>query len=331
MSIGIGVIGAGVMGSDHARNIRNHVSGAHLAAVADADPIRATEASGGALVLTDPLELINCSEVEAIIVASPDHTHCQFVLAAIEVGKHVLCEKPLAAELNDCLRIIDAERRAGRQLVHTGFMRRYDPTYRELRGTIRSGELGKVHILHNQHRNRTAPEWFTANMAVTNSFVHEIDISRWLLAEEFTAVSVVACMGGGRDGPADPLLITLEGESGTIVSTEVFMNAGYGYHVHAEAVCERGGVHMVHPALTSTRYEGSERGAFPANWIPRFADAYRLQDQAWINAIHAGSLDVDAASSWDGYMATYIAEKTLEALSTGQRTELHVPSRQSVW
>lgn len=84
---------------------------------------------------------------------------------------------------------------------------------------------------------------------------------------------------------------------------------------------------MGQPALTSILYEGSDRAAFPANWIPRFADAYRLQDQAWVNAIHAGSLDDNASSSWDGYMASYIAEKTLEALKTGRRTELQVPQQ----
>ena len=327
MSIGVGVIGAGVMGSDHARLIRSHVSGAHLVAVADADPARAREAAGDARVDTDPLKLIDSSDIQAVIIASPDHTHGDFVLAAIHAGKHVLCEKPLAATSEDCLRIIDAERKAGRKLVHTGYMRRYDPTYRELKATLRAGALGKIRILHNQHRNRAAPDWFTADMAVTNSFVHEIDISRWLLGTEFKAVTVVAFTSDRSEAAADPLLITLEAENGAIVSTEVFLNAGYGYHVHAEAVCERGGVRMGQPALTSVLYEGSDRAAFPANWIPRFADAYRLQDQAWVNAIRGGSLDANASSSWDGYMASYIAEKTLEALKTGRRTELQVPQQ----
>jgi myo-inositol 2-dehydrogenase / D-chiro-inositol 1-dehydrogenase len=146
-----------------------------------------------------------------------------------------------------------------------------------------------------------------------------------LLGTEFRAVTVVSCRSDQPDAIADPLLITLEAENGAIVSTEVFLNASYGYHVHAEVVCERGGVRMGQPALTSILYEGSDRAAFPANWIPRFADAYRLQDQAWVNAIHAGSLDANASSSWDGYMASYIAEKTLEALKTGRRIELPVP------
>ena len=327
MSVGIGVIGAGVMGSDHARLIRSHVSGAQLVAVADADPARAREAAGDARVDTDPLKLIDSSDIQAVIIASPDHTHGDFVLAAIHAGKHVLCEKPLAATSEDCLRIIDAEREAGRKLVHTGYMRRYDPTYRELKATLRAGALGKIRILHNQHRNRAAPDWFTADMAVTNSFVHEIDISRWLLGTEFKAVTVVAFTSDRPEAAADPLLITLEAENGAIVSTEVFLNAGYGYHVHAEAVCERGGVRMGQPALTSVLYEGSDRAAFPANWIPRFADAYRLQDQAWVNAVRGGSLDANASSSWDGYMASYIAEKTLEALKTGRRIELQVPQQ----
>jgi myo-inositol 2-dehydrogenase / D-chiro-inositol 1-dehydrogenase len=327
MSIGVGVIGAGVMGSDHARLIRSHVSGAHLVAVADADPARAREAAAGARVDTDPLELIDSPDIQAVIIASPDHTHGDFVLAAIRAGKPVLCEKPLAATSEDCLRIIDAERMAGLKLVHTGYMRRYDPTYRELKATLQARTLGEVRILHNQHRNRSAPDWFTADMAVTNSFVHEIDVSRWLLGTEFKAVTVVAC-GSDRPGvAADPLLITLEAENGALVSTEVFLNAGYGYHVHAEAVCERGGVRMGQPALTSVLFEGSDRAAFPANWIPRFADAYRLQDQAWVNAIHSGTLDADASSSWDGYLASYIAERTLEALKSGRRIELQTPRR----
>jgi myo-inositol 2-dehydrogenase/D-chiro-inositol 1-dehydrogenase len=327
MSIGVGIIGAGVMGSDHASLIRNHVSGAHLVAVADADPARAKEAAVDARIYTDPLELIDSPEVHAVIIASPDHTHGDFVLAAIRAGKHVLCEKPLAATSEDCLRIISAERAAGRKLVHTGYMRRYDPTYRELKATLQAGALGKVRILHNQHRNRAAPDWFTADMAVTNSFVHEIDISRWLLGTEFKAVTVVACRSDRPGVAADPLLITFEAENGALVSTEVFLNAGYGYHVHAEAVCERGGVRMGQPALTSVLFEGSDRAAFPANWIPRFADAYRLQDQAWVNAIRSGSLDADASSSWDGYMASHIAEKTLEALKTGRRIELQAPQQ----
>jgi|SRR3954469_1358495 myo-inositol 2-dehydrogenase/D-chiro-inositol 1-dehydrogenase len=144
MSIGIGVIGVGVMGTEHASIIRSHVSGAHLVAVADADPRRATEAAAGARAFADPLELIGSPEVQAVIVASPDYTHSEFVLAAIRIGKHVLCETPLAADLEECLRIIDAERQTGRHLVHTGFMRRYDPTYRELKDTLHSKALGKV-------------------------------------------------------------------------------------------------------------------------------------------------------------------------------------------
>jgi myo-inositol 2-dehydrogenase/D-chiro-inositol 1-dehydrogenase len=320
MSIGVGVIGAGVMGSDHARIVRSQVSGARLVAVADADVARAPAAAAGARVHADGRDLIADPEVEAVIVASPDHTHFDYAMAAIAAGKPVLCEKPLAPTVAECARIVAAEKATGRRLVHTGFMRRYDPTYRALRETVRSGTLGPVRVLHNRHRNQRAPDWFTADMAVTNSFVHEIDISRWLLGVEFTAVTVVGC----RDatGGTDPMLITLETEGGALVSTEVFMNAGYGYHVDAEVVCARGAARMAEPALTAVRVDGRDSTAYPENWIPRFADAYRLQDQAWIDALHRGTLDDDAATSADGTMATYIAERAVEALRDGRRVPL---------
>ena len=93
-------------------------------------------------------------------------------------------------------------------------------------------------LLHNTHRNAAAPDWFTGEMAVTNSFVHEIDISRWLLDAEPTLARISAAPGG------DPLMITLETDRGAVVSTEVYMNARYGYHVHAQLVGREGTVEM---------------------------------------------------------------------------------------
>jgi myo-inositol 2-dehydrogenase / D-chiro-inositol 1-dehydrogenase len=326
MSVGVGVIGAGVMGAGHARIIRNELSGAHLAAIADADAERARAAAAGAWATTNPHELIVDPRVEAVLVASPDETHCEFVVSAIKAGKPVLCEKPLAQTVADGLKIIEAERMAGRKLVHTGFMRRFDPAYRELKASIDSGKFGPVRMLHCQHRNAAAPAWFTAHMAVTNAFVHEIDVCRWLLGTEYRAVTVVSCEPEEKGAVADPLLITLEATNGVIVSTEVFMNAGYGYHVQVEAVCRKGAVLMHQPALIQARFDGAVRESFPENWMPRFADAYRLQDQAWIDMIRGSGTNGDAADSWDGLVATCIAEQVVQAMLVPGRTVLSLPS-----
>ena len=192
-SIGIGVIGAGVMGAEHARILACEVSGAHLVAVADADLARAEMAARGARAMTDAEALIADPAVEAVLIASPDATHHRLVLAAIAAGKPVLCEKPLATSTAECLEIVAAEARSGRQLVQTGFMRRFDPAYRDMKAAIDENTLGAVRILHCQHRNAAAPSWFTGAMAVTNSLVHEIDVCRWLLSTERQGGSSAGC------------------------------------------------------------------------------------------------------------------------------------------
>ena len=101
MSIGIGVIGTGVMGADHATTLARSVGGAHVAAVADADTDRANRVAAVAQALrvhSDGHALIGDRDVQAVLIASPDHTHAELVLACLKAGKPVLCEKPLSPD-----------------------------------------------------------------------------------------------------------------------------------------------------------------------------------------------------------------------------------------
>ncbi|WP_283195127.1 Gfo/Idh/MocA family oxidoreductase [Rhizobium sp. AN80A] len=319
MSIGIGVIGAGVMGADHARIIREEISGAHLAMVADQDVGRAELAAKGARTTNDPSALVYDHSVDAVLIASPDDTHFGLLKAALAAGKPVLCEKPLSTTSKEALEIVRLERRLGRSLVQTGYMRRFDPSYRAMKGTLSAGELGTVRMLHCSHRNASAPPWFVGAMPVTNTLVHEIDISRWLLDDELIAVNAIPT----KD--KDPALFVFETAGGTVISVEVFMNATYGYHVQAEAVCSNGTVSLAEPTAKRLRVNGGEQTSYPQNWIPRSADAYRIQNQKWITAIANGNIAEGAATSWDGFAATFIAEQVLVALETRQRVEINLP------
>jgi myo-inositol 2-dehydrogenase/D-chiro-inositol 1-dehydrogenase len=319
MTLAVGVIGTGVMGAEHARLLRHETSGAHLAAVCDADPTRAHAAAQGAAVFTDAIALIRSDQVQAVVIASPDATHAGYALACLAAGKPVLCEKPIAATAAEGLSIVQAEAALGRRLVTVGFMRRFDPGYVDIRTARENGTIGAPVILHNIHRNVSAPAWFTGAMAVTNALVHEIDISRWLLGSEMTTAQVTSAPGG------DPMLVTMQTDKGEVVSTEVFMNATYGYHVHAQLVGRLGSIEMAAPTHTHTNLAARHSHSFPPNWVPRFATAYRLQMQAWVDAIaqtrHVG------ASAWDGYVTTLIAEQIVGALATGARIQLIIPPR----
>jgi myo-inositol 2-dehydrogenase / D-chiro-inositol 1-dehydrogenase len=130
MSICIGVIGAGVMGSDHARIIARETGGAPLVAISDYDIKRAEAVgaeNGAGRCIADPMELIVDKDVDAVPVASPDHTHTAFSLACLKVGKPVLCEKPLAPTTQECPQILAAEGALGKRGVQVGFMPPFRP------------------------------------------------------------------------------------------------------------------------------------------------------------------------------------------------------------
>ena len=166
----VGVIGAGLMGAIHARLL-----GSALVAVADPRPDVAADYADG-------LELIAAPDVEAVVVASPVPTHEPFVLACLEAGKPVLCEKPLAADAAAALRIAEADT-AG--LVTVGFMRRFDPAYVDLKARLAA--VGRPLLVHCVHRNPSVPAYFDAPMMLTDSVAHEIDVTRWLLGQEIVA------------------------------------------------------------------------------------------------------------------------------------------------
>ncbi len=107
------------MGSDHARILASQVPGARVQALFDADPTRAkaiADETGARVVTADPAALIQDSTVDAVLVASPDHTHKQLVLACIAARKPVLCEKPLAPTVAECLEVVAVESKLGRRL-----------------------------------------------------------------------------------------------------------------------------------------------------------------------------------------------------------------------
>jgi myo-inositol 2-dehydrogenase / D-chiro-inositol 1-dehydrogenase len=323
MTLSVGVIGLGVMGAEHLRLLREETAGVQVTAICDADPDRTARLAEDASFFADPMALIASDQVEAVVVASPDATHAGLALACLAAGKHALCEKPLATSAAEALQVVDAEVALGRRLLQIGYMRRFDPAYVEMKRVADEGGIGSPVLLHNIHRNAAAPDWFTGPMAVTNSFVHEVDISRWLLGSDLVSAIVHSTPGG------DPLLITMETDKGEIVSTEVFMNAHYGYHVHAQLVGRTGTVQMAQPSATVTNSGLHHGHEWPENWVPRFRDAYRVQMTAWVKSVATGS--PAGASAWDGYVATAVAEQVVTALQTGTKAKLFLGARPALY
>ena len=330
MTIRVGVIGAGNIGTSHARDLEFRVAGSTVTTLYDFDAARAAElgAELGATAVPTYQDLIDSPDVDAVLIASPDQFHAEQALACLAAGKPMMCEKPLAPVEADARAVVDAEVAGGRRLIMMGFMRRFDPGYLEFEAQLGADGIGDPLIIRNAHRNEIAPYGLDSALSITNAAIHEIDINRWLTGDEYAWVQVVA----GRSGPLtpegqhDPLFILMMTTQGTIVEVEMFVQSQVGYEVTCDVTGGLGIANMTDGRYVSTARSRSRGHSLPPLWLGRFQDAYRLQLQAWITQVEAGEPPT-GATAWDGYVGAVTANRAVDSLKSGERVPVVLPER----
>ncbi|WP_082576058.1 Gfo/Idh/MocA family protein [Arthrobacter sp. Soil762] len=324
MTVRIGVIGAGVMGSDHARTLQGSVSGATVTAIADPvqDRACALAAETGARCFSSAEELIASPFVDAVLIASNDNAHAEQVMACLEHGKPVLCEKPLAPTVRECQDLVDRQDAlaAGIPLISVGFMRRFHPAYRAMKTLLEEGAIGQPLMVLSSHRNSTCPPGGNSAATITNSGIHEIDITAWLLNSPIESVSWHAPRSTALDSSRqDPQVLHLRTADGVLTAVDLFLNAQYGYDVRCEIVGELGTVELARPHLTTTSRALTESKSYAADWRPVFADAYRLQSQAWVDALISGTRP-PLATAEEALAAARVAQALVDSMNSGGAT-----------
>ena len=331
MSIRVGIIGTGIMGADHALTVDRFVSGATVSRLADLDLARAASVAtgiAGARATADPHGLIADDEVDAVIIASHDSTHADLIRACVRSGKPVLCEKPLATSLSESASVIGDIGSDGEGLLSLGFMRRFDPGYTSLRATVAGGRLGAPVLVHSIGRGVSSGPGATSASAVTNSAIHDLDIVPWLLGSPIVEVSWHAgAQTSEISDLIDPQFFLLRTADGVLSTVEMFLNARYGYDIRAEVVFERGTASLAEPVRLVTDRELARSNNYAADWRPRFADAYRLELQAWVDRLSGRpASDSPLASGRDGLIANAVADAVIRSQqSGGARTAVVVP------
>ncbi|WP_050934263.1 Gfo/Idh/MocA family protein [Arthrobacter globiformis] len=323
MTIRVGVVGAGVMGAEHARILHGSISGATVTAVADpaSDRAHAVAVETGAWPFNSAEELIASPFVDAVLIASHDGAHADQVAACLELRKPVLCEKPLAPTVQECQALVEQQNAiGGTPLISVGFMRRFHPAYRELKERLAEGAVGQPLMILSSHRNvKSYPDGNSAS-TITNSGIHEIDITAWLLDSPIASVSWHAPKSTALDKTRqDPQLLHLRTADGVLTTVDVFLNAQYGYEVRCEVLGEQGSIELSAPQLTTANRALAATRTYAADWRPVFADAYRLQSQAWIDALTSRTRS-PLATAEEGLQAVRVAEALVQSMNTGGGT-----------
>ncbi len=323
----IGVAGMGAIGRSHIERIANKLQGAKVVAATDVatEHGKSVAESLGLNFFPNEEKLIAEGGIDALIVTASDEYHERYVLAAVKAGIPVFCEKPLAPAADGCKRIIDAEIAGGKKLVQVGFMRRYDPGYRQLKQMVDSNEYGSPLLLHCAHRNYEVPDNYDTPMAISNSLIHEIDVLRWLISEDYESVEVSLPRKTkyAAANLQDPQILILHSKSGIRMDVEIFVNCHVGYDIQCEICCEEGFLKLPDLSAPERLVNASRIKPICRDWSERFIDAYNLEIQEWINATKEQR--VDGPTAWDGYVACITADFAHQARDTQSRVKIEMP------
>jgi len=300
----VAVIGAGGMGRFHADTMIN-VPGVKLAAIADPYPHPDLERFD--VPVSTDVHACAAEGWDGVIIASPDSTHAELTIAALDAGSRVLCEKPLSDDLAGARAVIDKEVSIGQRRVQVGFMREFDPAH--LAFAAQLADLGDLHYLRCSHRN-TNEVARPPEAVIVQSLIHDIHTIHWLAGR----VVDVDARSTPRPGGLTHVLLVLRLASGATATIE-FSDDTYAYEVEVEATAAKGMVTTSAPQRPRLRIDGDHRTPIGLDWFGWFADAYRIQDRRWVASLD--DPEATGPSALDGLAAQLVAEAAVTSLIQG--------------
>lgn len=317
----IGAVGLGRLGQFHAETLARRLPKTELAAVCSPQAQElawAKEHFPEAAPYTAYEEMIHTEDLDAVVLTSPSAFHCEQILQALERDLHVFTEKPLGITVESCQSVVDALPNHPNKVVMIGFMRRYDPSYLELKTRLDAGELGRP-ILFRSYSVDPATSIEGALAYLPHSAgqfldmaVHDIDLARWLLnSEPRTITAAGACYAHPEfadydDG--DNVAAFLQFENDAMGFLLAGRTAPHGYQVETEVIGTKASLRV---GLTAQRnhveiLDGQGvRKLCSQGFLERFEQAYIDELAAFVRCIHDGR--PAEITPHDGLRATEIA------------------------
>ncbi|PYQ39253.1 MAG: inositol 2-dehydrogenase, partial [Acidobacteria bacterium] len=286
--IKVGLVGLGRLGRIYARDLATRIPETRLSAVADPDEAALADVSAtyDARPHRDPETLFQDSDVEAIVIASPTHTHAALTVAASGTGKPIFCEKPPALSLTETARMKTAVSRPG-VFFQMGFMRRFDPGYAAAKRKVQEGLIGTPVVFKSSSRDphRTTLEYANPKSSggmIMDMGIHDFDLARFFMGE----VKSVTAVGGTLAypeletvGDIDNAIVSLVFSDDRIGVVDLSRNGIYGYDISTELLGTEGTLRVGYiretPLLVMTK--NSVAHDTVPYFMERFAQAYTIQ------------------------------------------------------
>ncbi|MCA0297217.1 MAG: Gfo/Idh/MocA family oxidoreductase [Actinobacteria bacterium] len=299
MTIKIGLVGAGFIGLLHARNLSASPL-FELTVVAEPNEATANRVAQetGARVVADWTELVDDPLLDAVLLASPAELHADQVVAFADAGKHILCEKPLALNLEDADRAVAAAQEAG-VLLQVDFNRRLDPHHAVLRTAVEEGRVGAPTIVNIISRDPglPGPDYRRGpGKMFMDTTIHDFDMARFLAGSEITEVSALSAATidelAREADDADTTVVALRFANGALGIIDNSRQARYGYDQRAEVLGTEGMATCGNVQDTVTAVataSGFASPALPTFFPERYAESFRLAVERFAASIVDGA------------------------------------------
>lgn len=337
MSVNVALVGAGNVARVHLTALTN-LPAARVVGIYDVDPARASERAaefGVPRVYRAWPEVLADPAVEVVGILLPHDLHRSYTVEALEAGKHVVCEKPMAADLQECDEMIAAARRANRRLFVVQ-NRLYYPAYEVMAEAVQSGALGTVFLVQTTGFEGPAtvsvrPWLGTArrgNGVLMAQAIHPMYTLRWLLGDVRRVSSLFARRKVVEMAAEDTAIVTLDFESGAIgeMTATFGLRRGpfdhgifvYGDDGYAEVSMRRGNPTQPHLVrMISPRRHGDDQlREVEVPPLPGPAGDFRRMWEDYARAIETGQ--PARAADVDGKKAVEIALAAHRSNETGQ-------------
>ncbi|ALG30556.1 inositol 2-dehydrogenase [Glutamicibacter halophytocola] len=326
----LALFGSGRIGQVHARNLAADPS-VNLVMIADPfiDGAAALASATGSRAVQDPDEVFADASLDGVIIGSPTNTHVELMTRAVKQGLAVLCEKPIDLDLSTVLACRDHIKDSTSPIM-LGFNRRFDPGFAAVNARVASGEIGKLEQLTIISRDPApAPRGYleTSGGIFRDMTIHDLDMARFFVPDivEVTAVGANQFSDDIRElGDYDSAVLTLRGRGGELISITNSRHCSYGYDQRLEAFGAQGMLEARNLTPTAVRKHaasGTElKDPIYNFFLERYADAYRLELQAFTAAIRGESSPTPDFA--DGLAALVLANAAVESAATGKTVKI---------